>query len=566
MSFLRRFSLIAAVAVAALASISSKAQADTLVNDVGSTLGAMKTVYSAYYAPAAWKKQYAGYDLGTEYSKALAASTTTKSPLTVKDARVIFKDFIYAMKDYHTSISFTSTEAASLPIIARGAEGRLFLASIDRSKLSEQAFPFHVGDELLTVDGVSANAVVDQIQNTFAANAAATDRTTAEIRLFSRRASRGFTDIPQGPVTLGLRRAGETAISNVQLLWAYTPEKVATRTDFFGGRVLTARSSIFNPKMDVDLQSDRSDDLETPFDLGSRVSFMPALGQKIWESAKDATFNAYIYQNEDHKLIGYVRIPSYEPGDANVAVKEFAATITRMQSITDSLVIDQVNNPGGSVFYLYALAGLLTDQPLATPRHRMAIAQADVIDALNTIDALKNIKNEADLQADKAASDFGSYPASYELVEFTRSYAHFIIDQWTAGHKLTDPYWIGGVDHINPNADAHYTKPILLLINEMDFSGGDFFPTIMQDNKRVTVMGTRTAGAGGYVNDIALPNNVGVASFRVTQSIAERVTGNPIENLGVTPDIGYSMTALDYTSNFAPYVKAVKAAVKTITP
>ena len=559
---LKKLALTFALAIAAIAAFAPTAQA-TLSDDVTTMLGSMKTVYSAYYAPAIWKAKYAGYDLNTEYSKALA-SVASKSPLTMKQSRVIFRDFIYAMEDYHTSISFSSTEAASLPLVARGAEGRLFLVSIDRSKLSEIAFPFSVGDEVLSIDGVSATTVVDGLQKTFVGNAADTDRSEAELRLFSRRASRGFTDIPSGPVTLGLRRQGETAISYVQLLWNYTPEKVAPRTDFFSARRLTARNTLFAPRMDVD--AERASDLETPFDLGARSSFMPALGTKIWESTKDATFDAYIYQNDDHKLVGYVRIPSYEPDDAMKAVAEFAATISRMESITDSLVIDQVNNPGGSVFYLYALAGILTDHPLATPRHRMAIAQADVVDAYSTLDQLKNINSEDDLAKNPGASDFGGYPASYELVVFTRAYAQFIIDQWTAGHRLTDPYWIGGVDHINPSAVAQYTKPILLLINELDFSGGDFFPTIMQDNKRVTVMGTRTAGAGGYVNDVTVPNNVGVASFRVTQSIAERASGNPIENLGVTPDVSYAMTAADYTSHFAPYVKAVKAALKAITP
>lgn len=559
---LKKLTLTFAVAISAVLALAPAAQA-TLSDDVASMLSSMKTVYSAYYAPAAWKAKYAGYDLGAEYSKAITAATATKTPLTMKQSRVIFKDFIYAMKDYHTSISFTATESATLPIAARGAEGRLFLVAIDRSQLSDTAFPFDLGDELMTIDGVPADKVVDSLQNSFIANVTATDRATAEMRLFARRAARGFTDIPQGPVTLGIRRAGETATSYVQLLWNYTPEKITPRTDVVPFAHGSRRNSLFNPQMNID--ADLMMDNASAFDLGSRTSFMPRLGTKIWESPKDSTFDAYIYQNDDHKLIGYVRIPNYTPDDADKAVAEFAQTIARMEKITDSLVIDQVNNPGGSVFYLYALAGILTDKPLATPRHRMAIAQADVLDAYSTLDSLKNIKSEDDLAKNPGASDFGGYPASYSLVQFTRSYAQFIIDQWGMGHKLTDPYWIGGVDQINPNP-VHYTKPILLLINELDFSGGDFFPTIMQDNKRVTVMGTRTAGAGGYVNDVSVPNNVGVASFRVTQSIAERVTGNPIENLGVTPDIVYTMTANDYATGFAPYVKAVKAALKSITP
>jgi C-terminal processing protease CtpA/Prc len=138
-----------------------------------------------------------------------------------------------------------------------------------------------------------------------------------------------------------------------------------------------------------------------------------------------------------------------------------------------------------------------------------------------------------------------------------------IVAEWDAGHKLTRPYWISGVDHINP-ADVHYTRPILLLTNHLDFSGGDFFPTILQDNKRVTILGSRTAGAGGYVNNVKIPNNIGIDAFRVTESIAERVSGNPIENLGVTPDILYEMTPADYQTNFKPYTSKIQATVDSL--
>jgi C-terminal processing protease CtpA/Prc len=563
-----KFMMTLFMTVVAILILAKPAHAGTLQDDVDTMLGTMKTVYSAYYAPADWKKTYAGYDLNTSYNDALAQASSKTTKLTIQQSRVIFKDFIYAMKDYHTSVSFTSTETSTLPLTVRGAEGRLFIVAIDRTKLSETAFPFNVGDELLTVDGKSANQTVSELQDYFAANAAATDRATAEMRLFKRSAARGFTQLPQGPVMLGIRRAGETATSTVQLIWDYTPELIAPRTDFLNAKISHGtRRSIFNPMMDVPFDLAGDSDANDPYSLGSHTSFMPNLGARIWESAKDSEFDSYIYMNDDHKLIGYVRIPSYVPGNTMKAVAEFKATIARMQQMTDSLVIDQVNNPGGSVFYLYSLVSFLSDQPMSTPRHKMAIAQVDVQDALSTLNQLKDIKTEDDLAklGDAANEIGGGYPVTLEFVQFMRSYAQFIISEWTAGRRLTNPYWIGGVDHINPNA-VHYTKPILLLVNELDFSGGDFFPSTMQDNKRVTVMGTRTAGAGGYVNDVTVPNNVGVASFRVTQSIAERAGGNPIENLGCVPEIPYAMTAADYQSNYAGYVSAVKAAIKKITP
>lgn len=322
------------------------------------------------------------------------------------------------------------------------------------------------------------------------------------------------------------------------------------------------RGTLFHPMMSVDTETSSID--LNPFVVGAKTTFTPSLGTKVWESATDNEFNAYIYKTDDRKLIGYVRIPSYVPSDYNKALTDFSAIVEKFESTTDSMIIDQANNPGGSVFYLYGLASMLSDKPLITPLHRMSITQADVAASLTIINDMSKVTTDEEAKKAIAPSDLDGYPATYEFAQFTLNYARFIVSEWNAGHKLTAPYWIGGVNHINP-APTHYTKPILVLINHLDYSGGDFFPTILQDNKRVTILGSRTAGAGGYVNDVAIQNNVGIASFRCTESIAERVDKNPIENLGVTPDINYEMTAEDFTSNFTPYVKLIQATASGMT-
>ena len=552
------FKSLLQVALLATMALPATASVDTLSEDVLANLAAMRAVYRAEYAPAEWKKKYVSYDLETEYMRAVDAVRAEK-PLTMKVARQILRRFIYAMQDYHVSISFVATETASLPLTIKGAGDRYFIAYIDRNKLSEDSFPFHIGDEVMQFDGKPVAEAVAEVQAETPANVPATDKAMAEYALTLRRASRGL-NVPHGPVELGIKAKGSTQIQTQQLIWDYSPELIASPSAHNGLFSTNKKtSSLFRPHMETQMLEPMA--AGNPYGVGARVTFTPDLGTKIWESADDNVFNAYIYQNEEGKLIGYVRISAYVVDDYVKAVADFAKIIKRFEATTQAMVIDQVNNPGGSVFYLYTLASMLSDQPLKTPRHRMSITQADVQEALKMIEALKSVKNDED--AKKVLNDFDGYPVSYEFARFTLSYAQFFVDQWNAGHKLTEPYWIAGVDHINPGA-VNYTKPILLLVNNLDFSGGDFFPTILQDNQRATILGARTAGAGGYVNDITIPNNIGVAGFRCTESIAERVNGNPIENLGVTPDIAYEMSADDYTKNYAPYLKVIRDSIKDL--
>ncbi|MDE2293130.1 MAG: hypothetical protein KGL53_13700, partial [Elusimicrobia bacterium] len=91
----------------------------------------------------------------------------------------------------------------------------------------------------------------------------------------------------------------------------------------------------------------------------------------------------------------------------------------------------------------------------------------------------------------------------------------------------------------------------------LDFSCGDFFPAILQDNKRATVFGVRTSGAGGAVKATQFPNQFGIAGLSYTWTIALRTSGQPIENKGVTPDVSYDLTAEDIANGLSGYVKAV---------
>jgi len=119
-------------------------------------------------------------------------------------------------------------------------------------------------------------------------------------------------------------------------------------------------------------------------------------------------------------------------------------------------------------------------------------------------------------------------------------------------------------DVINPHPKYQYTKPILVLIDHMCFSGGDFFPAIMHDNKRALLFGSRTTGAGGFKNIFSFPNIHGIGDFSLTGSIAERKNGEVLENLGVTPDILYQITIDDLRNGYQGYIGEVNKSIHNI--
>ncbi len=535
---------------------------DQMVNG----LNTIEQIFHDQYAMQDWKKGHLGFDLAKAFDQARSLVTPT---MTLKEYQRVLKKLLNDMNDYHVSIHFDRTERATLPLTIRSAEGHYFLAYVDRTKLSQAFFPYDIGDEVLEFNGHPVDQEIQAIRAISYGGVEETDQGLAELQLTSRSAATAL-DVPRGPMNLKIRSRTTGAVSERQLIWDYTPEQIQTNSV---PAALAAVSNADDGSAPIKIKKREMlwgewSTLPKPAEenpiggLGTRKSYVPALGAKIWESDGDANFHAYIFRSPAGHLIGYIRIPHYM-GD-ETWVTEFADVIAKMETTTDALVIDEINNPGGTVLYLYALASLLTQQPLYTPHHRMKITASNAMESLQLLALMKSIKDDASAQA-QLGNTLGGYPVNMEFVQFMRSYAQFVVDQWRSGNTLTDPYFLYGVDKINPYAGkTTYSKPILLLINQLDFSGGDFFPAILQDNQRVTVFGTRTAGAGGYIVPNQIPNELGIDMFVVTGSIARRLKDQPIENLGVTPDISYSLTVQDFTTGFAPYKASIVQAVDSL--
>jgi carboxyl-terminal processing protease len=88
--------------------------------------------------------------------------------------------------------------------------------------------------------------------------------------------------------------------------------------------------------------------------------------------------------------------------------------------------------------------------------------------------------------------------------------------------------------HIEPQGDAQFTGPIVLLTCDSVFSGGEVFALAIRQLPHVTIIGDRTNGIFSYVLDKKLPNGwLYGLSYQVYFS-AEMVC---YEGIGIPPDI-----------------------------
>ncbi|HEY8279088.1 MAG TPA: S41 family peptidase, partial [Bdellovibrionota bacterium] len=276
-------------------------------------------------------------------------------------------------------------------------------------------------------------------------------------------------------------------------------------------------------------------------DIGSAKSMF-----KLPEGAKEIPgfkITAAIYEAAGKK-IGILRIPEY--GD-NSFDDVLAKALVVMEKDTDVLVLDQTNNPGGSVSLVSDIVGLFADKSYTdmTFKLRPSLKWKSEFDDINT-------KIADMLTADP--TDFAANALKARFVYLSQE----VTDAMAQKRFLTNPVSLnltGTFGMIQPNKSVRYTKPVLLLINELDFSGGDAFPAIMKDNGRVTLFGARTTGAGGNVVEYG-PLAHSFFKFRLTESLMVRPNGAYVENYGVSPDVEYNMTEDDFMNDYRGYVKS----------
>jgi C-terminal processing protease CtpA/Prc len=131
------------------------------------------------------------------------------------------------------------------------------------------------------------------------------------------------------------------------------------------------------------------------------------------------------------------------------------------------------------------------------------------------------------------------------------SVVQLIKSSWEQGAFLTPKISIFGDATGKPNA-THYTKPIVVLIDEVSGSGGDAFPSLMQGIGRAKLLGSTTMGLGGHVIELP-PLYYSQVQPRMTRSLFYRPDGVPVENNGAVPDYAYVPTRDDFMYGYKLY-------------
>lgn len=551
---------ILAVTALLLSVLAPSAQAALTVDQRLSDYNQLVDIVKRSYGPLRWKKE----SIGLDFNKLV--SDFDGKVRAVKSDPEFFRTltaFLSSLKDAHTKGVIPSNYSATLGFSTDLVQGKVLIESVDVQKLPPPIFPFKRGDQLLALGGRPVAELVDEFSLINHTGNEASARRVAAARIVSRQESAGF-EVPKGVVTVTVLPKGAARPVTISTTWFNAGQPLPDLDDL--GALLedqatkgvpTSADDSFaeavakSPFANLSLPQSTIDDFRRAGvkDIGSPKSMfdLPA-GSLVMEKSP---VTAAIYQSAG-KRIGVLRINSYMDKGLLDVLKR--ALIT-MEKETDVLVLDQTNNPGGSVSLVSDIVGLFADQ-----------SYRDMNFVLRP--SMGWLQGFRDL-GDKATKQLADNPQDMVATVLKNRFAYLEGEVRTAMAErrfYTAPVSLDltgtGFGMIQPNANVRYTKPVLLLINELDFSGGDAFPALMKDNNRVTLFGAQTTGAGGNVDEYG-PLANSFFRFNLTESLMVRPNGEFVENRGIKPDVAYEITEDDFNNGYRGYVEAfTKEALK----
>lgn len=529
----------------------------------------LASLYAKRYAPLEWKRQALHFDL-LDLRPWLDRARAVKSDLEFYELQL---EYGAALQDTHSYIYMNSNFRADLGLTFDIYEDKVLLDGINRTRLPADTYPFEVGDELVSLDGKTADEWLTVLSRFKAYGNPRTTRRNAAAGIGNRSQTVYPRAVELGDTASVVIRRASGALETYTLPWAKTGTPVLQAPVSPVPRSADPRAvSVVDDRLLNELQTWKladSDPLSQTLDwndasgeprkyvngMGSRNPLFRAglpsnFTIRLGNSSIDFHFSGtYPWRG---KTIGYIRVPNFSPS-RGVAISELEREITYMQANTDGLVIDVMRNPGGGCS-MFDLASRLIPYPFYFFGEQIRATQDYLVAMQASLDAAKTARRD---------------PWIISVYEY---YVDALKEALTGGRPLTRPIaacnafnstWPSNTEN-NVPASTVYTKPIIVLVDEFSISAADIFPAMMQDNGRAIIVGMRTSGGGGSVSNWpgaifsdTFANNTNSLVTRKAPIVTPEYPAAPfIENIGVRPDAPLDyMTRDNLMNNGATFVE-----------
>jgi hypothetical protein len=577
-------------------------------------------LYDVNYAPYQLKIQLYNFDL-LNIQPWLAQIAQSKTDVDFYDICV---QYVASLQDSHDEFTITSDYDAWMHMDGDIYDGKFLIDYIDRAYLSSKTYPFTIGDELISVDGV---AVADLLKKfvPYAVNGSANpvSRQRLAAATITERYQGWYPLASVGPTaTLVILHSDGTMITSTikwdvlgtlvttagivpspsinqpssAALAFHAARRVGLRSEYRRGIDPREGAKPVNSWMrtkDPSYQAspvDTTPDPEPPAYMapltalsnmkaasaefaisGSGLSpfgstfpvFNPPAGFKLRLGALSTDNFLSGTFPVGKSTVGFIRIPTFAPTNTTAAVNQFSAEMQYFQANTDAIVIDIMANGGGSLCYGQTLASYLIPFSFQAVQEQLRAT----------------LQWQANFSSAKYSAIRGGAPSWIPTLYDVYLTAIEQALTWNRGMTGPLPLCSSTLSMAPATSSAGkilaYTKPILLLTDNFTLSTAESFTMQLQDNKRATIFGMRTDGGGGNVVSFPQATAYSQGSTRMTEGLLQRLApvaanGFPAlsyyDSVGIQPDITQDyMTAKNLASGGADFVAAAVAAVKTLT-
>jgi hypothetical protein len=517
----------------------------------------LAALVSRAYAPYEWKRERFGYDalrLGPWLERVRRAQSDI-------EYFEICAEYLASLRDLHTGFSLPSDYIASIPLGVDLYDGRALIDFIDRTALPAAQYPFEEGDEVVSVDGETAEAWMERVGRLQSfADERATRRWALDQWFF--RAQQAIPSAPRigAAARVAVKRRAGGAVETYEIPWKVTgtPYTVSGPVPLPQVRTLAGAPPPDAPgsfRRAVESFADRTPPrFKRLRGFGSvfpafdpPAGFRPRQGQVAGSLIYSGTYEA------DGYMIGLLRIPAFPTSQfaQSTLLRQLETELAFFRTGVDGLVVDVMRNPGGSVCLTNEILRRLIPVPFRT-----------IADEFRPTWEIVQLFRQ-DVEDAKA---FGANPVTIAFLE------GFLKDVETAYYEYrgrTGPIPACGLT-LDLTPLPGYAGPMLVLVDEFSASSGDAFPAVLQDSNRALIFGRTSPGGGG----LATLKPVGAygeaeAAITVTLGIRPRVTDipglpstNTLENNGAWPDIEADiMTEENLLTRGKPFVAAFTRAM-----